>query len=334
MVITKTPFRISFFGGGTDYPVWYRKNGGAVLSTSINKYCYIYTRHLPPFFNYKYRIRYTKREEVNKTEEIQHPSVRACLNFMNFDDGIEMVHTSDIPAMSGIGSSSAFTVGFLNSLYALAEKPITKKDLALNAIHVEQDLIGENVGSQDQTAAAFGGFNRIDFLPHGDITVSPVAISSKRLRDLEKHLMLFFTGFVRNASDIAAEQIKNTPNKEVELKKMRGMVDEAVRILKDEHSELDDFGRLLHESWLLKPGLASKISNSLIDQIYDDAFRAGALGGKVLGAGGGGFVLFFVPPERRERVKKELGKMLHVPFNFENGGSQVLYHQKENALFV
>lgn len=214
MIITKTPFRISFFGGGTDYPVWYEKNGGSVLSTTINKYCYILCRYLPQFFSYKYRIRYTLREETRTIEEIKHPSVRECLKFLDIKEGVEMVHTSDLPAMSGIGSSSAFTVCFLHSLYALIGKIVNKRQLALDAIHVEQDLIKENVGSQDQTAAAFGGLNRIDFGGESKIAVQPITISQNKLDLLQNNLMLFFTGFSRTASTIAGEQIKQTPSKE------------------------------------------------------------------------------------------------------------------------
>ena len=217
MIISRTPFRVSFFGGGTDYPVWYEKNGGAVLSATIDKYCYITTRFLPQFFNFKYRIRYTTREEVRDISEIAHPSVRECLKFLNINNGVEMIHTGDLPAQSGTGSSSAFTVGFLNSLYALSGRMATKRQLALDAIHVEQDLIRENVGSQDQTSAAFGGFNKIEFGGERKIFVQPITIGPEKINMLQSHLMLFFTGFSRTASDIAREQIKQTPSKEKEL---------------------------------------------------------------------------------------------------------------------
>ncbi len=323
MIITKTPFRISFFGGGTDYPIWYEKNGGTVLSATINKYCYILCRYLPQFFDYRYRIRYSFREEVNKIKEISHPSVRECLKFIGIKEGIEMVHTSDLPAMSGIGSSSAFTVGFLNSLYALIGKKITKRQLALDAIYVEQKLIKENVGSQDQTAAAFGGLNKIDFGGKEKISVQPINISQEKLNLLQDHLILFFTGFSRVASVIAAEQIKQTPLKEKELFLMRSMVKDAVNILKGKSGKLDDFGKLLDESWKIKRSLTSLISNSQIDNIYELAIKAGALGGKLCGAGGGGFILFFVPPEKQKKVKEKLN-LLHVPFRFENLGSQTM----------
>lgn len=330
MIISKTPFRISFFGGGTDYPVWYEKNGGSVLSTTINKYCYISSRYLPPFFDHKYRIRYAVREEVQSISEIEHPSVRECLKFLNINKGIEMVHTSDLPAMSGIGSSSAFTVGFLHSLYALTGKMVTKRQLALDAIHVEQDLIRENVGSQDQTSAAFGGFNKIEFGGSEKVRVQPVTISEEKITLLQNHLMLFFTGFSRNASDIAKEQIKQTPSKDKELRIMREMVDESVNILNGRPDRIGDFGRLLNESWKIKRSLTDKISNSQINSIYEVGLRAGALGGKLCGAGGGGFILFFASPEVQAEIKERLKDFLYVPFQFERLGSQIIFYSTQD----
>jgi D-glycero-alpha-D-manno-heptose-7-phosphate kinase len=323
MIITRTPFRISFFGGGTDYPVWYKKMGGAVISTSIDKYCYVTTRHLPPFFDHSYRIRYSRREEKNSIAEIEHPSVRECLKYVGFQGGLEMVHTSDLPAMSGLGSSSAFTVGFLHSLYSLTGQNIDKKNLALHAIHVEQKRIKENVGSQDQVAAAVGGFNSITFDSRG-IHVSPIAISDSRLHDLESRLLLFFTGFSRIASEIASEQIKNTPKKVTELKAMMALAEKAKGVLSSK-STLDDFGMLLDKSWQLKRSLSSKISTPFIDEAYVAAKSAGALGGKLLGAGGGGFMVFYAPPNKHAAIKRRLKHMLHVPFKFENGGTQIIY---------
>ena len=327
MIITRTPFRVSFFGGGTDYPVWYEENGGAVLSATINKYCYINCRFLPPFFDFKYRIRYTTREEIQSPSEIKHPSVRECIKYFGVDHGIEMVHTSDLPAQSGLGSSSSFTVGFLNALYALTGKMISKRQLAQGAIHIEQEMIKENVGSQDQVAAAFGGFNKISFRHNGagEFNVEPVTISQDKLMIFQRHLLLFFTGFSRNASDIAGEQIKRTPEKKVELKTMMELVDVAISTLNDKKDLLDDFGRLLHEQWMIKRSMTSLISNPHIDEIYDAGRRAGALGGKLLGAGGGGFMLFFVKPEHRGMVKEALKNILFVPFSFEFTGSQVVY---------
>ncbi|MDO8516213.1 MAG: kinase [bacterium] len=306
MVITKTPFRISFFGGGTDYPAWYEQNGGAVLSTTIDKYCYILTRYLPQFFDHKYRISYAVREEVKSLEDIKHPKVRECLKFLNCEKGIEMVHASDIPAMSGMGSSSSFTVGFLNALRTLQEMPpVSKLQLALDAIALEQDIVKENVGSQDQVAAAFGGFNKIEFGPPDKIRVTPVGVASDTLSRLNDHLMLFFTGFSRNASDIAGEQIKNMAAKEAELRMMGAMVPEAIRILESGPARLPEFGRLLDETWKLKRGLSSRITNENADRMYSAAREAGALGGKLLGAGGGGFMLVFAEPERQAKVKEK-----------------------------
>ncbi|GAF76451.1 unnamed protein product, partial [marine sediment metagenome] len=267
MIITRTPFRISFFGGGTDYPVYYKEHGGAVLSTTINKYCYINCRYLPPFFDYKYRIRYTSREETKNISEINHPSVRECLRFLNIDKGIEMVHTSDIPAQSGIGSSSAFTVGFLNSLYGLSGKMTTKRQLARDAIHIEQSVLKENVGSQDQVAAAFGGFNKIEFGGDRDFYVTPITIKQDKLNILQNSLMLFYTGLVRNASEIAGEQINATPSKKKELGLMTEMVDEAVNILNADSDDIDDFGRLLNKAWKIKRSITNLITNGKIDQI-------------------------------------------------------------------
>ncbi|MDD5633659.1 MAG: kinase [Candidatus Omnitrophica bacterium] len=259
-------------------------------------------------------------------DEIKHPSVRECLRFFNITHGIEMVHTSDLPARTGIGSSSAFTVGFLKCLYALKGKMVTKRQLALDAIHIEQNIIKENVGSQDQTAVAFGGFNKIEFGGHQEMTVYPVTLSREKQDFFQKHLMLFFTGFSRNASDVAEEQIKNIPEKKQELKIIRQMVEEAFDVLNGNEDNIDDFGKLLHKSWQVKRKLSSKISTSRIDEIYEAAISAGALGGKLLGAGGGGFMLLFVKPELQDRVKECLKGLLYVPFSFETLGSQTIYY--------
>jgi len=331
MIISRTPFRISFFGGGTDYPAFYEEHGGAVLSTTINKYCYITCRYLPPFFNYKYRIRYSTREETQTTSEIKHPSVRECLNYVNLGDrGTEVQHNSDLPAMSGVGSSSAFTVGLLNALYALKGQLITKRNLALEAIHVEQDIIKENVGSQDQTAAAFGGFNKIEFGGVRKVWVQPITLEQSKRDFLQSHLMLLFTGFPRNASEIAAEQIKKTPEKISELKQMMAMVEDAVNILNSNQDNYTDFGRLLHDTWMLKRSLTPHVTTSQIDEIYKAARSAGVLGGKLLGAGSGGFLLLFAKPEMQQKVKEKLNKLLYVPFQFHDMGSQIVYYALED----
>ncbi|MFC1760949.1 kinase [Planctomycetota bacterium] len=326
MIISRTPFRISFFGGGTDYPVWYREHGGAVLSTAINKYCYISCRYLPPFFENKYLIRYRHREEVSLIDDIQHPSVRECLRYVGTREGIEMVHTSDLPARSGVGSSSAFTVGFLNTLYALEGQMVGKRRLASEALLIEQQRIGENVGSQDQVATAFGGLNRIEFGGKDDFVVQPVTVNPQRIHELENHLMFFFTGFSRTASEIASEQIRNTQSKSAELHEMRKMVDAATAVLNNPHADIYDFGHLLHESWAIKRSLSSRVTTSAIDSMYDDARKAGALGGKLCGAGGGGFLLLFVPPRKRRLVQRALGRLLYVPIEFESLGSQITFY--------
>ena len=329
MIISRTPLRISFFGGGTDYPAFYKEYGGAVLSTTINKYSYVICRRLPPFFDYNYRIRYTMREETRTIAEIKHPSVRECLNFIEPGYGVEVQHNADLPAMSGLGSSSAFTVGLLNALYALKGQLTTKRQLALDAIHIEQNIIKENVGSQDQTAAAFGGFNKIEFGGQRQMWVHPITIDKSKMDFLQSHFMLLFTGFPRNASKIAAEQIKKTPEKTRELKIMIDMVEEAVNILNGSHDGYADFGKLLHETWMLKRSLTPHISNSQIDEIYEAALSAGAVGGKLLGAGGGGFMLLFASPETQPKIKEKLNKLLYVPFNFHNLGSQIVYYAPE-----
>jgi D-glycero-alpha-D-manno-heptose-7-phosphate kinase len=330
MIISRTPFRISFFGGGTDYPVWYRENGGVVLNTTIDKYCYISCRFLPPFFDYKYRIRYSLREEKCDIAQIRHPAVRECLKFMRVDQGIEMVHTSDLPARSGIGSSTAFTVGCLNALYALTGKMIGKRQLASNAIYVEQDVVGESVGSQDQVAAAFGGLNRIEFNGKENFLVQPVTVNRRRITELQNHLLLFFTGFSRTASEIATEQIRNTADKRTELGNMRGMVDEAVEILNN-GADIENFGKLMDESWKLKRSLSSQVSTDMIDTMYETALEAGAIGGKLCGAGGGGFMLLFAPPRKQRHVKRALNNLLHVPFNFETLGSQIIVYAHQDS---
>lgn len=325
MIISRTPFRISFFGGGTDYPAWYKKNQGTVLSTTIDKYCYISLRYLPPFFPHKHRVVYSKIERVKNIDEILHPAVKGALQFLKIDKGIEIHHDGDLPAKTGMGSSSAFTVGLLNSLYALKGVMTSKSRLAREAIHIERDILKENVGSQDQMAVAHGGLNKISFNGDDDFKIEPLTIKEKKINELKNHLMLFFTGFSRIASNIAKNQIKNIPNRKKELSLMCQMVEEAIKIL-NEDKNIKNFGKLLHESWLLKKSLNDKISNSKIDSIYEKARQAGALGGKLLGAGGGGFMLLFVSPENQLKVRKALKGLLEVPFNFEKEGSQIIYY--------
>lgn len=329
MIITRTPLRISFFGGGTDYPVWYREHGGAVLATTINKSCYISCRRLPPFFEYHSRISYSKVENVDSNAAIEHPSVRGCLQYLGIDDGMEIHHVADLPARTGLGTSSAFTVGLLLALYALQTHIRDKHNLAIDAIHVEQELLREAVGAQDQVSAAYGGFNRINFNNDGSIEVRRAVIAPTRLAELENHLALYFTGFSRTASEIAKEQIRLTPHRRRELEGMYEMVNEAERILSDPNCALGEFGKMLHESWKLKRALTENITNSSINEIYDAGIETGALGGKLLGAGGGGFMLFFVPPERRRALRLRLQKLLCIPFSFCDRGSHVVVYEPE-----
>jgi len=325
MIISRTPFRVSFFGGGTDYPAWFKKNKGAVLATTIDKYCYITCRYLPPFFEHRSRIIYSKMEQVRQINEIDHPAVREALRFLKIHQGVEIHHDGDLPARTGLGSSSSFTVGLLNSLYALKGVMPTKAKLAREAIHVEQKMCKENVGCQDQALAAHGGLNYIEFGGKEHLQVRRVTISEQRIRSLENHLMLYFTGFSRTASTIAAHQIKNIPKKKKELEVMYQMVQQATKLLNGNH--LKEFGRLLDENWKIKRRLSSKVSTSQIDDVYETAQRAGAVGGKVLGAGGGGFVLLFAPPGAQKKIKEKLKKLLLVPFKFENLGTQIIFYQ-------
>ncbi len=329
MVITCTPLRISFFGGGTDYPVWYREHGGAVLATAINKCCYLTCRRLPPFFEYHSRVSYSRVENVVHNQDIVHPSVRGCLQFMNMEEGVEIHHVADLPARTGLGTSSAFTVGLLLALYALKNQMRDKHSLNADAIHVEQEILQEAVGSQDQTSAAYGGFNRINFSTDGTIEVKRILAPPRRLADLESHLALFFTGFSRIASEIATEQVKITPHKQKELETMYQLVGEAESIVASPSRSLDEFGKLMHESWQIKKSLTNKISNANIDEIYEAGLSAGALGGKLLGAGGGGFMLFYVSPEKRQALRQRLQKLLCVPFGFSSKGSHVVLYEPE-----
>lgn len=328
MIISKTPFRISFFGGGTDYPKWYQNNGGQVISATINKYCFITARYLPPFFSYKHRIRYYINEETQTINDIKHPSVKEVMKFLGINNGIEIVHNADLPARSGLGSSSSFTVGLLNALNALDNKSVSKKELALNAIHIEQNLIKEFVGSQDQTAAAYGGINKISFTKNR-IDVDPVIIPKERINLLEQNLFLVFTGFSRTASEIAKKQIKITNKKTKELNLMKDICDQGYKYLVDPKESLDAFGKLLHEQWEIKRSITNIISTTDIDSIYLSGMDSGAIGGKLLGAGGGGFMLFYVPEERQNKFKENMKNKLIVPFIFDYKGSEIIYNDKE-----
>lgn len=330
MIITRTPFRVSFFGGGTDYAAWRVAHPGAVLATTINKYCYISCRWLPPFFEHRSRVVWSKIEQVKDHAEIQHPAVRAALQFLQVTAGVELHHDGDLPARTGLGSSSAFTVGLLHALYGLKGMMPSKAQLAKDAMHVEQTLLQEHVGSQDQILAAFGGLSQVEFPTADSFHVSPVILEEERSVALQDHLMLFFTGISRTASEIAGEQIRATPQKKPELQAMYQMVEAAIGLLQGK-GDVAAFGQLLHESWQLKKSLTGRISNPLIDDLYDHARRAGAIGGKLLGAGGGGFLLLFVRPEEQAAVKEALEGVLHVPFRFERSGSRVIFYEPEEA---
>ena len=329
MIITRTPFRISFFGGGTDYPAWFREHGGAVLATAIDKYCYITCRYLPQFFEHRHRIVYSKIENVREVSEIEHPAVRAVLSWKDVKRGLEIHHDGDLPARSGLGSSSSFTVGLLNALSALDGRYITKQELAEQAIHVEQDVIREAVGSQDQISAAFGGFNRIEFRRDGGFQVDPVVLPRARLRELQSHLMLCFTGLSRYAVEVAQSKIANFSAREAELKAIRAMVDSAIDVLRDPAKPIAEFGRLLDESWQQKRRLSDKVSTPEIDEMYARARSRGAIGGKILGAGGGGFLLLFAEPGAQQAIREEFARLVHVPIEFDGDGSRVVLYQPD-----
>ncbi len=332
MIITRTPFRISLFGGGTDYPGWFREHGGAVIATSIDKYCYLTVRHLPPFFEHRHRIVWSKVELARELDEIHHPAVRAILMEMNGHDethGYEIHHDGDLPARAGLGSSSAFAVGLLHAMHALQGRMVSKQQLAEEAIRIEQEVLSENVGCQDQVTTAHGGFNRIDFRCDGTIDINPVILPSDRLKRLQNAMLLVFTGLSRYASEIAGKQIDNFKVHANELTTMRDMVDEATQIVSGADDPIAALGKLMHESWKLKRALANGITTNRIDEIYDAAREAGAYGGKLLGAGGGGFMIFVVPDEKRAAVKERLKSLVNVRFRFETGGSKVLYAERD-----
>ena len=327
MIITQTPFRMSFFGGGTDFSGFYNEHGGAVISTTFDKYCYVTVRHLPPFFDYKTHLTYSKEEKVNSYEEIQHPAIRNAMQWLDMHE-IRLTYESDLPARSGLGTSSSFAVGMIEAFYAIKGKYADKKKLADDAIYLERVLCNEAGGIQDQIAASFGGFNRINFSSDG-YTVKPVIINPERKKKLNDRLMLFFTGFSRFSSDIQKGTEKSMKDKTAQLLEMYSLVDDAEKILTNKNSDLDDFGKLLDYTWKLKRGISGGISTNSIDEQYERAIKAGALGGKLLGAGGGGFLLFYVPEEKQQAVKDALHDQMHVPFNFENDGTKVIYYGPE-----
>ena len=330
MIITQTPFRMSFFGGGTDMETFFKEYGGAVLSTTFDKYCYVNVRHLPRFFDYSTELSYSKTERVTDIDAIQHPAIRNAMKMLDMHE-IRLTYEADLPARSGLGTSSSFAVGMLNAFYALKGKYADKKKLADEAIYLERVLCAEAGGWQDQIAASFGGFNRINFNANG-YEVLPVIISPERKRRLNDNLMMFFTGFTRFSSDVQKANAVGKVDKTAQLKEMLVLVDEAERVLTDKERDLDDFGRLLDHTWKLKRQTGAAVSTNSIDELYEKGVKAGALGGKLLGAGGGGFLVFYVRPEKHEVVKAAMKDLLYIPFKFEDGGTRVIHYTPEDYI--
>ena len=330
MIITKTPFRMSFFGGGTDMESFFREYGGSVLSTTFDKYCYVNVRHLPRFFDWSTELTYSKIEKVSNIDDINHPAIRNAMKMLDMHE-IRLTYEADLPARSGLGTSSSFAVGMLNAFYALKGRYVDKKKLADDAIYLERVLCQEAGGWQDQIAASFGGFNRINFNADG-YEVLPVIISPERKKHLNQNLLMFFTGFTRFSSDVQKANIDGNINKIAQLKEMLALVDDAEKILTDKYSNLDDFGRLLDQTWKLKRQTGAAVSTNSIDELYDKGITAGALGGKLLGAGGGGFLVFYVQPEYQESVRWAMRDLMYIPFEFEDGGTRVIHYTPENYI--
>lgn len=330
MIITKTPFRMSFFGGGTDMENYFRENGGAVLSTTFDKYCYVNVRHLPRFFDYSTELSYSKTERVTDVSAIEHPAIREAMKMLDMHE-IRLTYEADLPARSGLGTSSSFAVGMLNAFYALKGKYADKKKLADEAIYLERVLCNEAGGWQDQIAASYGGFNRINFNADG-YEVLPIIISPDRKKRLNDNLLMFFTGFTRFSSDVQKANNVSAAEKRNQLKEMFLLVDEAEKVLTNTDADLDDFGRLLDCTWRLKKQTGSSISTGSIDEFYDKGIKAGALGGKLLGAGGGGFLVFYVQPEHKEAVMSAMKDLMHIPFSFETGGTRVIHYSPETYI--
>lgn len=329
MIITKTPFRMSFFGGGTDIESFFKEYGGAVLSTTFDKYCYVNVRHLPRFFDYSIEVVYSKTERVSSVEEIQHPAVRNAMKMLDMHE-IRLTYEADLPARSGLGTSSSFAVGMLNAFYCLKGRYPDKKKLADEAICLERKLCQEAGGWQDQIAASFGGMNRIEFNKDGTYDVKPIIIHPDRKKQLNDNLLMFFTGFTRFSSDMQKANKDGYDKKIKQLQEMYRLVDEAESILEDEHSDMDDFGRLLDKTWRLKRQTGGAITTNSIDELYEKGMSAGALGGKLLGAGGGGFLVFYVQPEKQAEVMKAMKDLLYIPFKFEDGGTRIIHYSPES----
>ena len=328
MIITKTPFRMSFFGGGTDIPEFFNYHGGSVISTTFDKFCYVNVRHMPPFHPYISELVHNRFERVNNIEEIEHPLIRECMRLHDIHE-IRLTYEGDLPARSGLGTSSTFAVGMLNAFCALKGKMMSKQQLAQEAILVERDILQEHGGWQDQVAAAFGGLNRIDF-KNGDFSIHPIVISPERKKELDENLLLFYTGIQRFSSEIQANTFARPVDKTQQLKDMLALVDEAEGILCSRNASLNEFGKLLDTTWKLKRRTGTKVSNGSIDELYASAIKAGAIGGKLLGAGGGGFLLFYCEKEKQDKLKKAMEQLMIVPFNFENEGTQILYYNPQS----
>jgi D-glycero-alpha-D-manno-heptose-7-phosphate kinase len=329
MIISRTPFRISFFGGGTDYPNWYQKHGGSVLAATINKYCYLTCRYLPPFFEHRYRVVYSQNEYCMTIDQIAHPSARETLRLLKIDRGVEIHHDGDLPARSGMGSSSSFTVGLLHALHALKGNIASKEQLSREAIHLEQGILKENVGAQDQVMAAHGGFNHVTFMTNGEIVVRPLPLSMARLRELNDNLILVYTGIQRTASNVAESYIGDMERQFRQMRALKSLVEDGMNVLFSERADIKTFGELLHEAWVVKRSLSQKVSNPEVDALYEEARSAGAVGGKLLGAGGGGFLLLFAPPECQAKIRERLEHFLFIPFQFEFTGSQIVFFSRE-----
>ncbi|MDP3921286.1 MAG: kinase [Candidatus Omnitrophota bacterium] len=330
MIVSRTPFRISFFGGGTDYPAWYRKYGGMVLGSTIDKFCYISCRYLPPFFDFKHRIVYSQIDSVNEVKDIKHPAVRGILNTMDVKNGLEIHHDGDLPARSGLGSSSSFTVGLIHAIHALKGQMISKKDLATEAVHMEQDILKEHVGSQDQVLTTHGGLNVIQFHADDSFDITPLILAKDRIEDFQKHMMLVFTGFTRIASEIAKHHIANMEARKREMQIMQQMAKEGMEILINPKIPIENFGKLLHEYWQYKRSLSDKVTTPALDTIYEAAKSAGAYGGKLLGAGGGGFMLLFARPDRQPEIREKLKDLIHVNFRLDFTGSKIVIYEPNN----
>lgn len=328
MVISKTPFRMSFFGGGTDMEDFFKEHGGAIISTTFDKYCYVNVRHLPPFFDYSTELAYSKMERVDSIDKIEHPAIRNAMNMLDMQE-IRLTYEADLPARSGLGTSSSFAVGMLNAFYALKGKYADKKKLADDAIHLERVLCNEAGGWQDQIAAAYGGLNKISFSGNG-YEVDPIIISPERKRELNGNLLMFFTGFTRFSSEVQkANSGGDKKEKERQLLEMLGLVDEAEKTLTDKNVSLNEFGRLLDYTWKLKRHTGAAVTTDHIDEIYKKGIEAGALGGKLLGAGGGGFFIFYVEKDKQDKVKEALSNLMYIPFEFEDGGTRIIHYTPE-----